>query len=243
MAIDRKTKLRIKRAFRHITPNHIARTRATRQAIQDFAERTGLVYFGYVDQHDDDHRLVRGYTVSHTHIDNHLSIGTIHGYDISVLQRRDTVQVPQENQHRLTEKRCHWLIATVDLHVSKNVPHIFIGTKADDAIYRSSYSALRPLILGATVSYSPSFLQKYTVYGSAEHGIEIEQIFIPQITDILVSHFSATDIEIEHNTLYLYTENPRPTEAQVEKHVANALWLAEAIDTVISSRQSEQQSI
>jgi hypothetical protein len=38
------------------------------------------VYFGYVDQRDDDHRLIRGHTVSATHQDKKTSY-----YDIRLL--------------------------------------------------------------------------------------------------------------------------------------------------------------
>ena len=85
MGVSSRTKLKASRALRRLTPRHIAKTRATRQAMRRFADRAGLVYFGYANQHDDDHRLVRGHTVSHTHIDDYLCIGTIRGYDTTVL--------------------------------------------------------------------------------------------------------------------------------------------------------------
>lgn len=231
VGFNSKTKLKISRAFRHATPRHIAKTRATRQAMRSFADRAGLVYFGYANQHDDDHRLVRGHTVSHTHIDDHLCIGTIRSYDVAILQRRDTIRVRQGDSHKHKDRRCHWLIATVDLHTEKVLPHIYIGMKRTDSIYRASYSALQPLILGATAHYSQEFLNKYNIYGVATHAIEIESILSPQVTEVLVSHFDRINIEIEHNTIYLYTENERPNEAQIEKLVSNALWLAEVIDT------------
>ena len=228
--LNARTKVKVARAFRHITPRHIVKTRVTRKTIQQFAERVGLVYFGYVSQHDDDHRLVRGHTVSHTHVDNHLCIGTLRGYDLTLLLRNDTVPI-RKKDGKFTSQRCHWLITTVDLHTKTTLPHMYIGLRQVDRVYQASYSALKPLVLGATAQYSQEFLRKYTVYGAATHAIEIESILTPQVTDILVSHFSKISIELERGTLYLYSENERPTEAQLEKLVSNALWLAEVIDS------------
>ncbi len=233
MGVSSRTKLKASRALRRLTPRHIAKTRATRQAMRHFADRAGLVYFGYANQHDDDHRLVRGHTVSHTHIDDYLCIGTIRGYDTTVLQRRDTIRVRQGQSHKYKDQRCHWLIATVDLHTERPLPHIYIGMKRTDPIYQASYSALQPLILGATARYLQAFLNKYNIYGAATRAIEIESIISPQAAEVIVSHFDKINIEIERNTVYLYTENERPTEAQIEKLVSNALWLAEVIDTAV----------
>jgi len=74
---------------------------------------------------------------------------------------------------------------------------------------------------------------KYNIYGAATRAIEIESIISPQAAEVIVSHFDKINIEIERNTVYLYTENERPTEAQIEKLVSNALWLAEVIDTAV----------
>lgn len=227
-----RLKVRLARTLRHMTPAHVMRTRVTKKTIQKFAEQVGMVYFGYVDQRDDDHRLVRGHTVSHTHIDNHVCIGTVRGYDATVLLRNDVVQMQPKPGGKRMQQRCHWLIATVDLHTKQTVPHVYIGLKQHDSVYRASYSRLRPLAIGNLANYAPQFLGKYTVYGSATNMLEIERMITPQIASVITSHFTKMSIEVQHNTVYLYSENERPNETQLERLLSNALWMAESIDTV-----------
>ena len=76
-----------------MTPAHAVRTRLAKKTIQNFADQVGMVYFGYADQHGDDHRLVRGHTVSYTHVDNHVCVGSVRGYDATMLIRNDVVQL------------------------------------------------------------------------------------------------------------------------------------------------------
>ena len=226
-----RLKIRLARTVRHMTPAHIVRTRLTKKVIQAFADQVGMVYFGYVDQRDDDHRLVRGHTVSYTHIDNHVCIGIVRGYDATVLIRNDVVQMRRARSSKFKQQRCHWLIATVDLHTKQTVPHFYIGLRQHDELYRASYTSLHPLTLGNLAAYTPQFTSKYSVFGAATNAIEIERIITPQIASVITSHFSKMSIEVDHNTVYLYSENEHPNEVQLERLLSNALWLAEAIDT------------
>ena len=227
-----RLKIRLARALHHMTPAHVVRTRLTKKTIQNFADQVGLVYFGYVDQRDGDRRPVRGHTVSHTHIDNHVCIGTVRGYNATVLIRNDVVQLHAPNTAAKTKRqRCHWLIVAIDLHTPRTVPHAYIGLKQHDAVYRSSYSHVRPLAIGNLAAYAPQFLSKYTVYGIPTHALEIEQLISPQIASVITSHFSKMSIEIDRGTVYVYSENEQPNEVQLERILSNALWIAEAIDT------------
>jgi hypothetical protein len=212
-----------------MTPLHIVRTRITKQTIMTFAEKVGLVYFGYVDQRDDDHRLVRGHTVSETHQDNHYCVGTVHGYDVMLVLRNDTISSPDNSR---AEQRCHWLIITIDLHSKYELPHCYIGHHNRDHVFRASFEQLNPLLLGSLNQYSHKFLGDYTIYAKATHAIEIEQMITAQMSEVIAEHFSGASIEIEDNTLFLYTESPRPSEATLEKLLSNGLWLAESIDAV-----------
>ena len=68
-----------------MTPRHIVRSRMTSSAVRKFADSLGMVYFGLVNQRNDEHRLVRGHTVSATHRDDNYCVGTIRGYDTCLL--------------------------------------------------------------------------------------------------------------------------------------------------------------
>lgn len=232
MSARHRFNIRFRRALRHMTPLHIARTRMTKRTMMQFAEKVGLVYFGYVDQRDDEHRLVRGHTVSETHQDNHYCVGTVRGYDVMMVLRNDTIS-PPGNSH--ADSRCHWLIVTVDVHTKTDLPHCYIGHQNRDHAFRASYESLAPLALGNLHQYSPRFLSEYTVYSQATHALAIERIITPQVSQVISEHFAGASIEIEDNTIFLYIESPRPTEPVLEKILSNGLWLAECIDTALST--------
>jgi len=226
MGMRERMAVRVRRALRRATPAHVVRTRITKRTINEFAEKVGLVYFGYVDQRDDDHRLVRGHTVSRTHMDNHYCIGTVQGYDVVLVSRNDMVRT---RGGRL--ERCHWLIYTIDLHTKQSVPHMYIGHKSRDAQFAASYEQLMPLSIGHLGAYPRQFLNEYTVYGRATHALEIEQYIAPQVAEVITSHFKGASFEVEDGTVFLYVESEHPSEALLEKLLSNGLWLAEVIDT------------
>ncbi|NCU37559.1 hypothetical protein EOL96_00640 [Candidatus Saccharibacteria bacterium] len=225
--------VRTKRAFRHMTPRHIVKSRITSQVVRNFAEKVGMVYFGYVNQKSDDHRMVRGHTVSATHTDNHYCMGTLRGYDAIIVSRNDVIRARNKTK---TEKRCHWLICVVDLHTKTEVPHLYVGHSSRDEAFHASYEQLRPIDLGIHAAYPPHFLNDYTVYGIATDGIEIEQTITPQVADVISHHFTRASIEIEDNTIYVYIESQFPDEQVLEKTLSNALWLADTIDNSFTSK-------
>ena len=229
-----KSALKIKRTLRHMTPGHVVKSRVTRGTIERFADKIGLVFFGYVDQKDDDHRLVRGHTVSSTHIDKNYCVGTIRGYDVTLVSRNDVV-LSRDMRH---ETRCHWLIATIDLKAPYDVPHVYIGHESRKLVYYSSFEQLTPLALSSLGTYPKEFTKSYTVYGKPTHALEIEALFVPEITRVIASHFKHTSIEVEDNCIFLYVESEHPSEALLEKVVSNGLWLAEALD--IRARQLKE---
>ena len=225
--MNRQTALRLRRTLRHLRPSHIVKTRMTRGVIERLAEKVGLVYFGFVDQRDDEHRLIRGHTGSPTHQDTHYCIGTVRSYDVMMALRNDVVRVRTGR-----EQRCHWLIYTIDLHTKADVPHCYIGHRSRDDVFAASYRQLHPLVIGGLGAYSRTFSSQYTIYGAATNSYTIERIINPQIAEVIATHFQGVSIEIEDNAVYLYVESARPNEAQLEKMLSNGLWLAEAIDSL-----------
>jgi hypothetical protein len=63
--------------LRHYSP----RLRARGVVLRRFSKKLGFVYFGNVDQHDDEHEVIRGLTVSTTHKDAHYAVGSFDDYD------------------------------------------------------------------------------------------------------------------------------------------------------------------
>ena len=236
MKLKRETTLRLQRTLRHIRPSHIVKTRMTRGIIENFAEKVGLVYFGFVDQRDDDHRLIRGHTVSKTHQDNHYCIGTVRGYDVMLVLRNDVVRLPSGK-----EARCHWLIYTIDLHTKFDVPHCYVGHTSRSNVFAAAYRPLHPLAIGGLGMYPHAFSSNYTIYGAATNTYAIERIIDPQVAEVIVSHFQNVSVEIEGSTLYLYVEAERPNAQQLEKMLSNGLWLAEVIDSRLGVTKNETE--
>jgi hypothetical protein len=201
-----------------------------------FAEKIGLMYFGYVDQRDDEHRLVRGHTVSQTHRDDHYCVGTLKGYDVMMVLRNDEIAVATG---RRRVEQYHWLIITIDLRTKHELPHSYIGHHTREHAFRASFEQLSPLAIGNLHQYDHHFMSDYTVYAKATHALEVEHMITPAMSEVIAAHFSGASIEIEDNTIFLYLESERPSEQQLERAVSNGLWLAESIDAIYATPLTE----
>lgn len=213
------------KAIRRSSPGNIVRHHQTKRTIQRLADAMGLVYFGYVDQRDDEHRLVRGLTVSTTHDDHHYTVGSYQGYDVSFVIRRDSIQYADK---RLKEH--DWTIVTADLHSSVDVPHIYIGhnTVRDTTVARLAHLSMLP-------HAGDAFSKQYTMYGSMGQFIMIQSLFMQPVRDTIARYFTGTSIEIVDNTVYLYIMEKHPSRSQIERLFRQTIWLAQSIDTLLHS--------
>ena len=238
MSTRSRVAVRLKRAIRHMTPQHVARTQLTKRAINRFAEKAGLVYFGYVDQQDEDSRMVRGHTVSMTNIDSHYCIGTVQGYDVVLLLRNDVVKLRSGKQ-----QRCHWLIYTIDLHSKVDVPPFYVGHQSHERVFEATFTWQKLIRLGHLAPYSAQFSTHYNVYANPSHVLDIERIITPPIADAIATHFQGASFEIQDNAVYLYVETENPREATLEKLLSNGIWLAGQIDAQVSEPASLDQPV
>lgn len=212
--------------LRHYSP--LLRSRG--KVVRLFVERVGLVYFGSVDQHKDDHEVVRGLTVSTTHRDVHYAVGSYDGYDVSLVDRFD---VAYDARHRPIEHT--WIIFRIDLQ-DVSMPHIFFKPLGHSpAAYNKFFSAFNTLHVINDVfndTHSQEFHTRYEVYGLATHVLELEQTFMPIITQNIAARFWPHAIEIFEGKLYVYiTEHRRPElEAVLGVTLQSATWLASALD-------------
>jgi hypothetical protein len=237
MMTRKKLAIRTRRALRQMTPRHVIKTRMTRKVMETFADKVGMVYFGYVDQKHDEHKLIRGHTVSSTHVDDHYCVGSFQGYDVALVARNDVV-VSRSPTTR--PQSYHWLICTVDVHTEYELPHVYIGHRSREESYTAAYKQLHTIELGSQAIYPIGFLNEYHVYGLPGESIEIEQTIPPHIADVILQHFSGASIEIENNTIYLYIESQHPSEVLLEKMLSNCLWLAEAIDAIYAPQINKE---
>lgn len=214
----------ISRAF---SPTRLVARRRDKSIINDFAEKYGLVYFGRVVQ-DDEHRMVRGMTVSVNHYDLHYCIGTYEGYDVAFVERSDTlVSKHAKKSHR-------WHIIEFDLLAAKNLPHIFVGMHThSESFYMqlfTKYPQLRSIVLGALGAHKSEFLHKYRVYASPSEVLEVEKILSPLVTEMVSKHFGSLAIELVGSSLFVYAEDHTLSLQLLEAMLKNGRWLADHID-------------
>ena len=224
---------RLKHRLARLAPRQLGTAAANRRAILAFAEAAGLVHFGFVDQHDDEHRIVRGATVSTHHTDSHYCIGTFNYYDVSFVERSDILRQPKEAVKGGTKPHT-WHIIQIDLTTKLDLPHVFLGLHShSDAFYQQlfhKYPMFSELRLGVLQPQPPQFLSKYRVYGVPAHALDVERLLPPATTTLIADHFGSVAIEIEGNALYLYAEHKHLTVALLMTMLENGIWLANQID-------------
>lgn len=221
-----------KQFVKALAPAKVVQSRLHKKVIMDFAEKTGLVYFGYVDQRDDEHKLVRGLTLSSSHRDNHYCIGTYGGYDLAFVERTDTISFP----HR--PSRTHtWLIQAFDLRTPRahDLPHIFIGLQNHHETFYAhlftKFATLAHVPIGMNEGYDRAFTNKYALYTPPAHMLETKDIIEPQVAKVIGDYFGILTCEIADGVLYVYAEGQRPSRALLEKMLKYGTWLASVIDT------------
>lgn len=218
-----------KDVLQRIVPLKVLKSRIYKRIYQRFADKIGLVYFGYVDQRNDEHSLIRGMTVSNRYRDNHYCIGSFEGYDITLVERVDTIHHPGK------QSRLHnWVIMTFDLHRSVDLPHVVVGSHTHSetfyAQFFTKYAHFTKVELEATHTYSPDFLKRYTLFAKADHALSAERLFRPSLTNTIAEQFGSLSIEINDGTVYLYAEHHHPSDALLQSMLARGLWLARSID-------------
>lgn len=212
-----------------LVPAKVMQARLHKRTFKHFADKIGLVYFGYVDQRSDEHRLVRGLTVSTKHRDTHYCIGSYDGYDVTLVERTDTIRFPGK-----PAKTHNWIIMAFDLQHSVDLPHVFMGLYThSDTFYAhlfTKFTHLAKVPLGTHEPYDQAFLERYTLYAKPEQALSAERLFNPAITKAIASSFGSLTVEISEGCLYVYSEHQRPTAALLDQMLVRGTWLAQSLD-------------
>lgn len=212
------------------SPKRLIARKRDKSVIVDFAEKNGLVYFGRVLQTDDDHKIVKGLTVSVNHYDQHYCVGTYEGYDVCFVERSDTL-ISGKNRTKKTHK---WHIFEFDLLAAKDLPHTFVGMHShSESFYLqlfTKFPQLRAVSLGMLGEHASEFLHKYRVYAVPGDTLEVEKILSPLVTEMVSRHFGALAIELQGSSLYIYSEKAVLSEQLLDAMIKNGRWLADHID-------------
>lgn len=198
--------------------------------LRKFSENVGLVHFGTVHQHDDEHSTIRGFTGSLTHHDSHYAVGTYNGFNIRVVNRFDVIRIAGNPQHEQL-----WTIIEIDLD-SKGLPHMFfIPTGHEAGEYGRLYATqphMQPLNSMLFDNRSPEFHGRFQILARPTHAHKVEALFSSPIIVGIGNRFWPQGVEIEHGKLIIYITQHRLTKAVLESTLASGLWLAETIDEV-----------
>lgn len=220
-------KRRVRTSVKHL--KRIGALRNERRTITRFADEFGLVYFGAVSQYDDEHRIVRGMTLSPRHRDAHYCIGTYENYDVVYVKRTDTLRTQGD------KKKTHtWHIMAFDLHASGELPHIFVGLPShSEEFYMqffTKFPTMRYLSLGHLGEYPSEFVAGCRLYANPRLLLEVERIITPKVAGIIATHFKGLAFEVVDNTLLVYSEHARLSKELLETILKNSRWLAESLD-------------
>ena len=215
-------------ALLRLMPVAAAKSRAAKKTIAHFADTLGLVYFGYVDQHTDEHELVRGFTLSMDHRDNHYCVGSLNGYDITLVERTDIIKFPDKPSQRYS-----WLILQIDLR-GGDFPHVmFSSVRHPDTYYANffiKYARFQKLDFHVWQGHDAAFLQNFSIFGVPEDTFDIGKLFSVDTTTAMAHHFGGLEFELTNDKLYVYASNQHVTHALLERMVKNGLWLAGQLD-------------
>ena len=200
-----------------------------KRIIRNFCEKVDLVYFGAVDQYEDDHKMVKGLTASTHHHDDDYAVGTIDGYDVRFVNRIDSHEDVNSRLHTHT-----WLIYELQLKNNIDIPHIFIGSNNDsNSPYARLFNAdsnLQALSSSITNEYGAEFDTRYKIYTKSSHFIEVGEIITKEIAQTISAHFWPFSLEVVEGYIYIYADNKRVTKGILETMLRDILWLTEKLD-------------
>lgn len=208
-------------------PLHMGREFAVRKIVRQFAHKFGLVYFGAVNQREDEHELIRGITVSATHVDTHFCVGEYKGHDISLVERRNTLHYPDQ-----PSRRYHWLIMQFDLK-RDGLPHVFIdGNHHDEAFYTTLFMKFANMTNANDIylEKTPLFARTFKIFTPADRFDELEVMLTSDIAAMLAHHFKQFDYEIDNDRVLIYAENPVVTLHLLQEMLRVGQWLAVELD-------------
>lgn len=197
--------------------------------LKKFAKKLGLVYFGSVDQHMDDHDVIRGLTVSTTHKDSHYAVGSYDGYDISIVDRFDTVLAKDGSKQEQT-----WLIMRIDLETDEPLPHLFLRPLThDQEAYSRFFTAFHHLLPVNTMLsgvHTAEFHGRYELYATSTRVADIEQYLTPEVSQIIAARLWPHAVELIDKKLYIYTTNQTLNDTILNTALESGLWLARIFD-------------
>lgn len=208
---------------------------STKALFKSVAEEHDMVYFGHVDQRTDDHKLVRGVTLSPSHQDNHYCIGSIAGRDAIILERTDTVTHPNHAAAVYT-----WPIVSFDLKVTQ-LPHVVIDSGHHDKVFYEQFFTkffqFMAADSGVFESHDVAFRKQFTVYAPPDVVDSLPVLLPESVTSTLAHHFPTLSFELFDDMLVVYTPQSRITKQLLDSMIHAGSWLAGELEVAASQLQ------
>lgn len=215
----------------------LLRTSNSRKVFKDTCESFDLVYFGSVSQHSDEHQMVRGFTLSPSHVDRHYCVGTVSGIDVILLERMDTISFPDKPSKGYT-----WTILQLDL--KRHLPaHILLNShRYDDIVYAHLFTKFhdhRQYHPQSFSDHADKFTSTFRVYALPQHIDDVLSMLRPEVTNTLAHHFSMFDYEAYGDQLIVYAPTSSPTSHTIELMLKAGIWFATQLDPSLLRSQDD----
>lgn len=197
-----------------------------RRVLKSFSEKMGWVYFGFVDQHSDEHKVVRGFTLSPTHRDNSYIVGEYDDRPIALVDRFDVIANGQ------TVEKHSWLILETSIDPSIVLPHVFLlPTHQKSVHYNKIFTAFRSLEKVDVEANVPDFHSRYEIYSRPDQHDRIEELLPIEVIRVIAAHFWPVAIELSGNNLFFYYADKKLTENALDSIIKNSVWLGQTLET------------
>lgn len=208
---------------------HSSRTKAV---FKQICELYDLVYFGSVSQHTDEHEMVRGFTLSPSHVDRHYCVGSIASRDVILLERTDTVSFPDKPSKSYT-----WIIMQFDLRSSIPQHIVFNSYQYEPPVYATLFTKLQHLhkLEPGVLPFDPLFGQKFVTYTNLQHSDNLSNIITGDTARTMAYHFANLDYELYDDQLLVYMPTVHPKTKDIEHMTKAGIWLSDELDKRTSS--------
>jgi hypothetical protein len=203
-----------------------------REIATSFAKRHNLVYFHTVGSEDEATPIIRGVTAGPRQTDSNFCIGTHAGYDMALIERAADIEFIgfQSTSHT-------WYVLEIDLKNAHRIPFVFVGTKQlPKAFYAKvliSRRDIRYLQLDTVNSHAASFHGTYALISSPNNLTLLHEVFDDETINMMAAHKYPFSIEIEGDSLILFTEAIKPNEQLIDKLLHYGLWFAKKLDETL----------
>lgn len=200
-----------------------------REIATSFAKKHDLIYFHTVGAESDNAPIIRGSTANPKQIDSNFCIGTHAGYDMALIERSADVEFVgfETTSHK-------WYVLEIDLKQTRHAPYIFMGTrqltKAFYAKVLVSHRDVRYLQLETVNPHSAAFHGTYALVSSANSLPLLHSIFSDESLAMIAAHKNPFTIEVEGDSLILFTDAEKPSEQLLDKLLHYGLWFARKLD-------------